>query len=133
MATSFDIFGDRARSGPVPPVDPADIRSVWTMQRGIQALHPDEEQIAISAEWYKQTCQPGADAGAVFERVSYLNILESLERLSPWLRDGVLDDAVFDVAATIEMSRVQIGVVYNKLPFDVEEFIKQIEKRTQSQ
>jgi hypothetical protein len=48
--------------------------------------------------------------------------------LTAWLHDGVPDDALFDVVATIPMTRMQRGVVYNKPPFDVEEFIKQVEK-----
>jgi hypothetical protein len=42
------------------------------------------------------------------------------------------DDAVFHVAATIPMSRTQIGVVYKQPPFDVGEFIKQVEEQIQS-
>jgi hypothetical protein len=36
VATKFDIFGDGAEleDGPVPAVDPADLRSVWAMQKG---------------------------------------------------------------------------------------------------
>jgi len=133
MATSLDNFwGNAAPSGgSVPPVEPADLRSVWTMQSGFQALHPGQ-QIMISTESYKQACGAGADVRAVLERVSHLSILQELGVLSPWLRDGVLGYAVFDVVATIPMNRMQIGVVYQKPPFDVEEFIKQVEERIQS-
>jgi hypothetical protein len=86
----------------------------------------------ISADSYKQACGQGADIRAVYERVSHLSILQEVGVLAPWLHDGVPDDAVFDVAATIPISRLQIGVVYQKPPFDVGEFIKQVEKRTQS-
>jgi hypothetical protein len=133
MATSLDNFwGNAAPSGgSVPPVEPADLRSVWTMQSGFQALHPGQ-QIMISAESYKQACGAGADVRAVLERVAHLSILQELGVLSPWLRDGVLGEAEFDVVATIPMNRMQIGVVYQKPPFDVEEFIKQVEERIQS-
>ena len=86
----------------------------------------------ISAEKYKQACGPEADVRAVYERVSQLWMMQEVGMLAPWLRDGVPDDAVFHVAATIPMNRMQIGVVYNKPPFDVEEFIKQVEERIQS-
>ena len=129
MATSLDHFwGSTPNGGSVPPVDPADLRSVWTMQSEIQALHPGE-QIGIGADMYSKACGAGADIRAVFERVSLLGLLQIAGMLSPLLRDGIPDDAVFDVAATIPMSRMQRGVVYNKPPFDVDEFIKQVEKR----
>ena|ERR1700730_6406078 len=133
MATGFGkIFGDgEPESDLIPPVDPADIRSVWTMQHEFQARFPNEG-LVISADIYKQASRPGAHVGAVCERTSQLGLLQMLGVLSSWLRDGVLDDAVFQVLATIPMSRMQVGVVYNKPPFDVEEFIKQVEKRTQS-
>ena len=132
MATSLDHFWGSAtpRGGSVPPVERADLRSVWTMQSRFQALNRGE-RIMLSAESYKQACKPGADVRAVFERVSHLNILQDLGVLASWLNDGVPDDAVFHVLATIPMSRRQRGVVYNKLPFDVDEFIKQVEKRIQ--
>jgi hypothetical protein len=133
MATSFDnLWGRATPSGSsVPPVDPADVRSVWTMQHEFQARFPNEG-LVISADIYKQACRPGAHVGAVCERTSQLGLLQMLGVLSSWLRDGVLDDAVFQVLATIPMSRMQVGVVYNKPPFDVEEFVKQVEKRIQS-
>ena len=133
MATSFDSFwgSPNQDSGSVPPVQPADLRSVWTMQNDIQALRPGE-QIGISADAYKRACGPEADVRAVYERVSHLWMLREVGVLATWVHDGVPDDAVFDVAATIPMSRMQRGVVYKEPPFNVEEFIKQVEKRTQS-
>jgi hypothetical protein len=133
MATGFDSFWGSTSSsdGSVPPVEPADLRSVWTMQSEIQALNPGE-QIGISADLYQRACGPEADVRAVYVRVSQLWMLREVGVLATWIHDGVPDDAVFDVAATIPMSRMQIGVVYQKPPFDLEEFIKQVEKRTQS-
>ena len=133
MATSLDSFWGSANqdSGSVPPVEPADLRRVWEMQNGVQALRPGE-QIAIPADAYQRACGPDADVRAVYERVAQLWMLKEVGVPEPWLRDGVPDDAVFHVAATIPMSRMQRGVVYNKPPFDVDEFIKQVEERIQS-
>jgi hypothetical protein len=125
------FWGTNQASGSVPLVDPADIRSVWTMQSEIQARDPGQ-QIGISADAYKRACGPEADVRAVFERASLLGLSEIGGMLSPWLNDGVPDDAVFHVAANIPMRRMQRGVVNNKPPFDVGEFIKQVEKRVQS-
>lgn len=132
MATSLDFWGSTASSGgSVPTVEPADLRSMWSMQREIQALHPGQ-QIGISADAYQRACRPEADVRAVFERVSHLWILQEVGVLANWLHDGVPDDAVFHVAATIPMNRLQVGAVYKQPPFDVDEFIKQVEQRTQS-
>jgi hypothetical protein len=133
MATSFDsVWGSEdQRSGSVPPVEPADLRSVWEMQTGIQALCPGQ-QIGIGADVYKQACGPGADVRAIFERVSNLTILQEVGILAPWLKNGVPDDAVFHVAAKMPMRRRQTGDVYQTSRFDVDEFIKQVEQRIQS-
>jgi hypothetical protein len=37
-----------------------------------------------------------------------------------------------EIATRIPMDRMQVGVAYNQPPFDVEEFIKQVEQRTQN-
>src|SRR4030088_842438 len=132
MATSLDSFWGSATpsGGSGPSVEPPDLRSVWTMQNGVQALRPGE-QITISAELYKQACGPEADVRAVYERVSHLWMLREVGVLATWLHDGVPDDAVFHVAATIPMSRMQVGTAYKKQPFDVGEFIKRVEERIQ--
>lgn len=81
------------------------------MQREIQALHPGQ-QIAIPADAYQRACGAEADVRALYERVSHLWILQEAGVLASWQRDGgVPDDAVFHVAATIPMSRMQTGVV----------------------
>jgi hypothetical protein len=118
-------------SGSVPPVEPADLRSVWEMQTRIQALRPGE-QIGIGADSYKQACGPGADVRAVFERASNLSILQDVGVLALWLKNGVPDDAVFHVAAKMPMNRRQTRDVYQTSLFDVDEFIKQVEERIQS-
>jgi hypothetical protein len=101
------------------------------MQKECQASSPNQG-LAISADLYKRACQPGADVRAVFERVSQIGLLQMAEVLTPWLQDGVPNDAVFDVIATIQMNRMQVGTVYNKMPFDVDEFLKQVEQRTRN-
>lgn len=59
-------------------------------------------------------------AGAVFYTQS---------PLTPWTHNGELDDAVFQVAATFPMKNMEVGVVHDGLPFDVEGFLKQIGER----
>jgi len=76
----------------------------------------------------------------VWYRASMLGLLEMLPNvapqmipefpLTPWTHNGELDDAVIQVAATFPMKRIGVGVVHDGLPFDVEEFVKQIGART---
>lgn len=51
--------------------------------------------------------------------------------LSPWLRNGELADAVFQVAATFpmkSMKRMSVGVPQQELPFDEQGFLAEIER-----
>lgn len=135
VATNSDIFGDGTGSenGPVPVVDPVDLKSVWAMQTDSQTLARGE-QFAICVDLYKRVCSPGADVYAVFTRVSILRMLKSMSDsgglISPWLHHGKPDDAVFKVVATFPMVRMQPGVRQGGLPLDVEELIRQIGKET---
>ena len=83
--------------GPIPPVDPSDLRRVWEMQRELQARTPGQ-QIGISVDFYERACSPGANVGAVWFRTAMLGMLEMLGMLAPWIHDGVVADTVFKVA-----------------------------------
>jgi hypothetical protein len=50
--------------------------------------------------------------------------------ISPWLRDGKPDDAVFKVFATAPMIGLQPGAPRQGFPFDAEELIKLIKKES---
>jgi hypothetical protein len=67
--------------------------------------------------------QPGAEVGAVWYRVSMLQLLAGPIGV-------LLPDAVFSFAATFPMNKLSVGEVSQGLPFDVEEFIKQLEQQT---
>ena len=118
-----ELFG--IPEGPIPPVDPADLRSVWQMQREFQARVPGE-QIGIGGEFYKRTCSPGANVRAVWFRTAMLGVLQMLGMLAPWIHEGVVADAVFNVAATFPMDGMKIGVPRQGFPFDVQEFLSQV-------
>jgi len=135
MATNFenfDLFGDGAEgaTGPVPSVDAADLKSVWAMQNELQASVPGK-QIEIGGEFYRRACSTGADVRSVFTRVSQLRVLQMLGMLAPWTHGDALDDAVFKVAATLPMTRMQPGIVYDGLPFDLQEFLNQVAKQVE--
>ncbi len=69
-----------------------------------------------------------ADVMSVWYRAGMLWALKQVQPdlLAQWTHNGELDDAVFQVAATFPMEKMRTGVVRNALPFDVEEFVKQI-------
>jgi hypothetical protein len=124
--------------GDVPAVDPADLKAVCGRMRDMKARA--SQNTAISSSAYQGVCSPGADTMAVWYRASMLGLLEMLPQVSPqmfpespltpWLHDGEIDDAVIQVAATFPMKNMEVGVVRDGLPFDVEEFLKQVGART---
>jgi hypothetical protein len=119
----FDQF--LAGGGAVPEVDPADLECVLELCGGV---HPSDDQPkATGFSMCEQGCSPGADVLSVCYRAGMLQLLGGpLSLLSPWLHDGVLDKAVIKVAAKFPMEKVEAGVVRHSLPFDLEEFVKQV-------
>jgi len=113
-----------AENGPIPSVNPADLRSVEAVQRDVRSRFP-RKQVIID-DW-KRACSPGADMFALFYRIGFLEMLAEQGLLSTWLHNGELDDAVFEVFATFPMKRIQKGG-HEGFPFDIQELTKQIEK-----
>jgi hypothetical protein len=95
--------------------------------RDTQARNPGE-CTSIGNSVYQNVCSPGADAMAAWFRASMLGMLQMFPEspLAQWTHDGELDDAVFQVAATFPMEKMKTGVVREGMPFEVEEFVKQI-------
>ena len=104
------------------------------MQRDVQRNAPNHapnQTGSIDIRLYQRACSPGAEVGAVWYRVSMLQLLAGpIGLLTPWLHDGELPDAVFNLAATFPMNKLSVGEVNQGLPFDVQEFIKQLEQQT---
>jgi len=111
----------------IAAVSPDDLRNVGKMSREILANNPGQG-VAVDGRVYESACSPGADAKAVWYRASMLGMLQILPEspLTPWLHDGELDDAVFQVAAVFPMKKMEVGVVHHGPPFDLQEFVKQI-------
>jgi hypothetical protein len=135
MATNSNPFADSIlmKDGLIPIVDPADLKSVWAMQEDLIATHPGQ-QFGIASDLYQRACTPGANVQAVFFRGSMLRVLkmmtESEGLISPWLHDGKPEDAVFRVLATMPMNGLPPGGRQG-LPFDVEEFIRLTNKKSE--
>jgi hypothetical protein len=130
----MDSFSWFSGQGPVAVVDPADLRSVWDLQHDLKRNAPNRvpnQTTAISIGLYQRACSPGAEVEAVWYRVSMLHLLVGpIGLLTPWLHDGELLDAVCNLAATFPMNKLSVGGVNQGPPFDVQEFIKQLEQQT---
>ncbi len=126
--TETDVPNFWRSKGDVAAVDPADLKAVCGFMREAQARAPAGQQTSIDGRAFGNVCSPGADAMAVWYRASMLGLLQMMQGdlLMPWLHNGELDDAVIQVAATFPMKNMGVGVVHDGLPFDVEEFVKQI-------
>jgi hypothetical protein len=93
------------------------------MQRDFQAAAPNQ-QFAMDIRCFERACGgPGANLQAVWFRSSMLQLLAGP------LHDGELADAVCEVARTLPMKRLSVGVVHKGPPFDLQEFSEQIEKK----
>jgi hypothetical protein len=119
-----------SEDGFVAAVDPEDMKSICRMGRETAAAAQAAGSTgghAIGMSVYKSVCSPGANVTAAWYRVTMLGICEQLGLLPGYRRDGDYSDAVLRVAATFPMKRMQRGITYHEPPFDVEEFIKQVE------
>ena len=62
--------------GDVAAVDPADLKAVRALTRGVQAA------AAMDIELYRRACGPGADVEAVWYRASMLGLLDMLPNVA---------------------------------------------------
>jgi hypothetical protein len=84
--TTMDSFSWFSGQGPVAAVNPADLRSVWDMQRDVQRNAPNRapnEATAMSFGLYQRACSPEAEVEAVRYRVSILQLLAGPIGCSP--------------------------------------------------
>jgi hypothetical protein len=122
--TQAPRFGGEAGES-VPEVDPDDLKAIWQIGEELQANHSGVK--AVGVEVMKQACKPGANIEATWYRSSIVWMLTHVaqQQLTPWLRDGKVDDAVFRVMASIPMEWVG-SEVKQSLPFNVEEFLRRL-------
>jgi len=57
-----------------------------------------------------------------------LGMLEMLGMLAPWIKEGVIADAVFQLTATFPMKGMATGTPRQGLPFDPQQFLSQVAK-----
>jgi hypothetical protein len=107
----------------VPTVDSSDLKALWNCYQELGAQHP-EGSVGIAIGALQRICSPGADVRAVAYRYGMLRVLAGMLEAS-W-PGGQPSDAVFKVAARMELKWMAVGVVQNGLPFDVEKFLTEI-------
>jgi len=123
MDIEADAFGGFVAGEAVANADPEDMRKVWDLCLSLSS-HSKATGMAV----FKRACHPGADVRVVWYRTMALQMFNlATGSLAPWLHEGRLDEAVFTVAATFPMKGMQVGTVYREFPFDVAEFLKQVE------
>jgi hypothetical protein len=109
----------------VSTVDPADVKSVWEC---FQDTSSSGECQALGIELLRQMCGPGANVEAVTYRVWMLRALQRTrpELFAGWRQGKDLHRSVFSVAARIKMTGMEIGKTYDNLPFDIDEFVREL-------
>jgi hypothetical protein len=145
MATQADPLNDFCwlKDSPIPPVDPADLKNIWAMQeelkRDFEKRAPNRapnQDLSVSINYYKRVCSPGANVGALWYRLSILEVLRHVSEATgtslPWPREGKPGDAVFKALAIVPMTGLAPGVVRKVPPFDPDELIRLIKQESEA-
>jgi hypothetical protein len=124
------FWGDNPapEDGLVPSVSAVDLKAVWKMWRDMPTPMSGQ-QVAVDRSIYQSVCSLNANVPAVQYRASML-LLSQLDELPDAVQQPIVElpDAVFELAAKFPMKRMAVGVPQRGLPFDVEEFAKQVEE-----
>ena len=110
---------------PVIEVDPHELKIFWQRARDLRAQQRDGHT-SIGFELKSISASP-ENAYAVWYRSSMIWALNMVakERLTPWIKDQDVSDALFQVIASIPME--WIGHTDREgLPFDLEEFFRRL-------
>ncbi len=114
---SFRAFIKAAEQGaPIPPVAEDDFRRFHEMYADIAKRHCGKDGY-VSVDLMARACSPGANLPAVWLRHTQLRLLLRQGVLAEWQRGAALDDAVYQLAATIPMNGVH---------FDQEVFVRRL-------
>ena len=103
-------------SGPVPNVDPEDIKRIWPL------VTPLEGGVGIDNRVLAELCSPGANIIAVFARAMLIRAMIQDGRLNRWLEGNTPQDKVFAVVATAPLTPQE-----EKFDFDGEAFLAALE------
>jgi hypothetical protein len=108
LVQSFRNFIVQAEHGaPIPPVDEHDLKSVHALcvERAKRYCGKDG---VVSLKMTARACSPHANLPAVWLRHTQLRAMYRHGLLAEWQHGTVLDDIVFQVAATIPMNGTKL-------------------------
>jgi hypothetical protein len=123
-------FSALTTGGPIPTVNPGDLRGVWELMRETSAeflrnrepeLGGQQPAIGICTSLLARVCSPEGNVLAVWARSALLWTLVHQGLLTAWQRGTQLDDAVFDVAAAFPIPGLD--------RFDQDAFLQQLSSR----
>jgi hypothetical protein len=105
---SFRVFIKATEEGAsIPPVDRDDLRYLHELHSQITKQYPGKDGV-VPVDLMASVCSPGANLPAVWLRHTRLRSLERQGVLAEWRHSTELDDAVYQVAATIPMQGFQL-------------------------
>lgn len=120
---SFRAFIMAAEEGAaVPPVSEDDIKRLHELSVGMMKRYSGKDG-ALTIDLLARTCSPGANVPVVWLRHTQLRRLVRQGVLVEWQHETALEDAVYQVAATIPMNGLQI---------DQEEFMERLRNKAAS-
>lgn len=122
-------------------VDPEHLKVVWQLYRHFHVQHPGEP-VRLALESLRSLLPESVDIYAVDYRAAMLNKLHYIlsryseklgygdltSRLMHFKRGEDLDDRLINVMARIPMEWMQMGFVYSGWPFNMGEFVHQVEQ-----
>jgi hypothetical protein len=113
---------------PIPAVDPKDLRGLWALKHKLVAEFAQNPKgdvatpaPSIDVALLAGACAPGANVLAVWVRSTLLDLAVSQGLLAPWQQATLLDHAVFDLAATLPIPRLD--------RFDPDDFLQRLGHR----
>ena len=115
------LFGKAGET--VPTVDVADVKKMWEFGRKLEARNPGKTYGVAISVW--QHLLPDVDVMAVAYRCGQLGMFEMW--LQPMWNGGEPSEAAFKAAATMELKRMAVGVVYNGNEF-LDRLIEEVHK-----
>jgi hypothetical protein len=119
--------------GPVPAVEAADLEAIWNLQNDMQAGHPGQS-VSFDIRTHLRALRPDADAYSAWYRLSILALLLYMKKMGglefSWLPEGKPSNAVFKALAIVPVIGVPVGKPTNRLPFDLDEFSRLVQKET---
>ncbi len=121
LLQSFRVFIKEAEDGAaIPPVEESDLKALHELCVERAKRYCGKNGV-ISIDLMVRACGSGANLPAVWLRHSQLRALYRQGLLAEWQHGTTLDEAVFQLAATISMSGTEL---------DTEAFIRRLRSMT---